>query len=114
MYSGHNVEINNRIGRILLDVLPAGADSITANATVGEDWAEVGLEYADDAGNLGSFDFDSTPSRAAGNISEALMELRKLIATPDAEPWNHAAFTAHRDGQFRAEFSYEELDDEDL
>ena len=114
MYGGQDVEINNRIGRILLNILPAGAESITANATVGEDWAEVAFEYADDAGNVGSFDFDNTPSRAAGDISEALIELRKLMAQPDAEPWNRAAFTAHRDGQFRVEFSYEEPDDEDL
>jgi len=113
VYGGRDAAVNDRIGRILLDVLPAGAERITARAIVGADWAEVAFEYADEAGSVGSFDFDNTPSRAAGDISEALMDLRKLMAQPDAEPWNRGAFTAHGDGRFRVEFSYEELDDDE-
>jgi len=77
VYEGRDAAINDRIGRILLDILPAGAEKITAKAIVAEDWAEVAFEYADEAGNVGSFDFANTPSRAAGDISEALMGLRK-------------------------------------
>jgi hypothetical protein len=36
-------------------MLPAGAEQITAKAIVGDDWAEVSFEYADDVGNIGSF-----------------------------------------------------------
>lgn len=64
MYGGRDAEINDRVGRTLLDVLPPYAAQVTANAIVGEDRAEVGFAHPDAAGNPGSFDFDNTPSRA--------------------------------------------------
>lgn len=113
MYGGRDVEINNRIGRILLNIIPPGAERITASAVVGDDWAEVSFEFADDAGVVGSFDFDTMPSQAAGQVSDALIDLRQLMAGSDADRWNRVSFTAHRNGAFRADFSYEDPIEDD-
>ena len=112
VYGGQDVEINKRIGKILLGILPKGASDITATATVGEDWAEVGIKFTRPDGTESTFDFDDVPDIAVADISEELVKLREVMAKVDAEPWNGATFRVGRDGSFRVEFSYEPLEDE--
>jgi len=112
MYGGNDVGINNRIGRVLLDIMPAMAVSITAKAEVLDDWAKVRFEFKDDAGTVGKFSFKDHPGRAAGDIGEALVELRGLMARGGDKPWSRVEFTAHRDSRFNVEFAYDEDPDE--
>ncbi len=112
MYDGQDTEINNRIGNILLEIMPNEAESITATATVAEDWAEVGIKFTDSQGQESTFDFDNVPDIAIADISEELVKLRAVMGKVDAEPWNGATFRVGRDGSFRVEFSYEPLEDD--
>ena len=108
MIGGRDAEIANRIGNILLDILPVGADKITAKSEVAEDWAETVVRYEDAAGNVGRFSLKTAPKQAIGNINEAVMELREAIAQGGGAAWNRSTFTANRNGEFNVEFSYEE------
>lgn len=112
VYGGQDTEINNRIGNILLEIMPDGTEDITATATVGEDWAEVGIKFTDPQGQESTFDFDDVPDIAIADISEELVKLREVMGKVDAEPWNGATFKVTRDGGFRVEFSYEPIEDE--
>jgi hypothetical protein len=107
MYGGHDAEIYERIGCALLSILPVDAERIRAKGKVGEDWAEVGFEFEDKSGKLGTFSFKNHPARAAGDISEALIDLRKLMSGGGAEAWNQCEFTVARDGKFGIKFGYE-------
>jgi hypothetical protein len=112
MYGGKDVEVANRIGHRLLAVLPQGADRITAKAEAGDDWAEVGFEYCDAAGNIGHFTFESNPDDAADEICVALMELHEVMTASGTGDWNRAEFTTNRDGQFTFRFSYDKPETE--
>jgi hypothetical protein len=107
MYQGRDAAISNKIGRILLGVMPPSARSITAEAKVGDDWSEVGFEFENLDGSSGTFSFDDHPEDAAGDIGDELVDLRKIMAEGGAEAWNRAYFTVDRDEKFEVKFSYE-------
>lgn len=106
MYGGRDVEINNRIGHALLSILPAQAENISAKGKVADDWAEVGFEFEDGNGKVGTFSFKDHPARVAGDISEALVELRRLMIEGGAAPWSRCVFTVTRGGKFSTHFDY--------
>jgi hypothetical protein len=107
MLDGKDAEITNRIGNILLDILPADFDKIVARSEVGDDWAETKLRFEDASGNVGHFSLRDAPRTAIGDINEGIMELREAFSTGGGEAWNRATFTARRDGKFDVEFAYE-------
>jgi hypothetical protein len=75
---------------------------------VGDDCAKTDVQFKDDAGTEGYFEFENAPRRAIGDINRALVELRREYAEGGGEAWNRATFTAHRDGKFNVEFAYED------
>lgn len=107
MYEGRDVEINQVIGRALLNILPANAESITARATIEDDWSEVGFEFKDLAGKTGYFTHDSNPDEVADEIASALDELRSMMTEQGHAVWNRSDFTAYRRGKFEVAFYYE-------
>ena len=111
MIGERDAEIANRIGNVLLEILPDGSAKIIASSWVGDDWAKTKIRFEDAAGNVGHFALKDAPKRAIGDINEAVMELREAMAEGDGSAWNRSPFTAHRDGQFNVEFSYEEDED---
>jgi hypothetical protein len=111
MIGERDAEIANRIGSVLLDIIPDDADKITASSQVAEDWAETKIRFEDSSGNVGHFSLKNAPKKAIGDINEAVMELREAMAEGGGAAWNRSVFTAHRDGQFNVEFSYEEGDE---
>jgi hypothetical protein len=111
MYGAKDVELTNRIGQQLLDVMPPEADSITAKARAGNDWARVSFEFRNAAGDVGHFSFEDNPDDAADEIGEALMELHAVMAANGRDDWNRAEFTTNRDGEFNISFSYEDEPD---
>jgi len=111
MVGGRDAEIANRIGNVLLDILPDGSVKITASSWVGADWAKTKIRFEGATGKVGHFALKDAPKQAIGDINEAVMELQEAMAEGGGAAWNHSTFTAHHDGEFNVEFSYEENDD---
>lgn len=111
MIPGQDTDLYQRIGEILASVMPPRAQRISALATVGDDWSEVSFEFAGDDGKPAHFGFDAHPARAAGDIGEALIELRRRMAADGSDPWSHCRFDMNRDGKFDLDFDYAPIDD---
>lgn len=48
------------------------------------------------------------PTSAVGvRISDALIEMRKLMSAEGKTPWNKIRFTLQRDGKFHVDYSYD-------
>jgi len=110
MYQGRDVEISNRIGRTLLAIMPADAESITATAQVADDWDEISFAFRDAHGTTGWFSMHDHPDEAARDIVDALADLRRLMSENGQEAWTHAEFAVGRDQHFDVAFSYEDYD----
>jgi len=108
MIGERHAEITNRIGNMLLDILPEHAEQISIRSTVGDDWSKSEVDFKDEAGTEGEFEFEDAPKRAIGDLHRALMDLRQEYTEGGGEAWNRVVFTAHRDGKFDVEFSYED------
>lgn len=106
MFEDRDVQINNVIGGALLSILPSSAQSITARATVEDDWSEIGFEFKEATGRTGYFTHDTNPDEVADQIAAALDELRLLMTEQGKERWNRSDFTAYRDGTFEVRFHY--------
>jgi len=110
VYGGREVELFNVIGQQLRAIIPPSAATITANGEAGDDWADVGFEFRDEAGAVGHFSFEDNPGDTSDEISEALMELHEVMASNGRDKWNRFAFTVDREGQFDVSFSYQDGD----
>src|SRR5215207_5625886 len=108
MFEGRDEELANTIGNVLLEIMPVGANKITATSEVLEDWAKTGIEFEDASGVKGHFSFDDLPKAAIREVNRALVELRTVMAQGGGAAWNRSVFTANRDATFNVEFSYEE------
>ena len=108
MHEGRDVEINSRIGRALLGILPENAESITAKAIIQSDWSEVGFTYSDRAGDAQHFTHEANLDDIADEIADALDAPRMLMTEQDGAAWNRSDITVRRNGEFDANFSYED------
>ncbi|GHE25749.1 immunity protein YezG family protein [Vulcaniibacterium thermophilum] len=97
-----------RIGAILGTLLPAEADWITAEATVGDDWSEVRFTYGGADGTPRYFSMAEHPATAAGDIGDVLIDMRERLRQDGGEVWNGCRFTLQRDGRFSLDFAFDQ------
>lgn len=101
-----DAQLYESIGRKLHAIMPPDAEKIWARASVGDDWSEVGFEFVDGAGERRWFGMDQHPARAAGDIGEELVALRKLMSGDGRGDWNRCEFAIDRAGTFSVDFAY--------
>lgn len=106
MFDGREGEIANRITRVLLDILPEGAESITAHSEALADWASTRLQFEKATGTASHFSFEEHPDDAVDELNRALIDLRRIMLEDGQEEWYGATFTAYRGGRFTLDFSY--------
>ena len=106
MQASRETELLNSIGLTLSQILPAGAQSITADGEGDDDWADVGFRFTDASGAPGHFSLEDNPADASDGIAEALMELHALMAKSGQGEWSRFSITVDQDGGLDVTFSY--------
>ena len=98
-------EIYKKIGETLWSIMPESASTIYCVGMVYPDTYQIGPEWVNNDGTIGSFGFDNYPHDVTEQIYKLVF---KLQTSPffAKEPWTHFKASLTEAGKFKIDFAY--------